>query len=344
MKKLTKIIGFALAAFAFCGAFGCGKKEAVKGDNIYVYAPDGAPALSLAKMLSEDKKNDGVTYEIVNASTINTYVTYNEDFGSRNADVCILPLASASKFLADGEHYKLVGAVTHGNLYMISAKEDAAYTVDNLDGLIGKTVGVVSLAGAPGLTLKMILKDADVPFTVLGDGGKVDANKVNLQAVEAAKIAPTDKADVFIVPEPAASVKVKNGFKFVGDLQALYGGLLGEDGQKGYPQAVLVMKNELIEDEPAFVKDFIAKMKTCAEWLKTAEISTVCNAIKAHLAEGLTPSLSEKNLTKDAITRSSVSFLEAYANRSYIESYVDELMMLDDSYSILMDEFYYQTK
>ena len=72
MKKFGRIFSFALTAVAAMGLAACGGK----GDNgdkgnapdVTVYAPDGAPALAIAKMLAEDTADDGVTYKVVQAA------------------------------------------------------------------------------------------------------------------------------------------------------------------------------------------------------------------------------------------------------------------------------------
>lgn len=126
--------------------------------KISVYAPDGAPALGLAKLMSENKI-DGVDYEIVNANTIQTYVSG----AAPKADICVLPVNLAVKLLGDGTKYKLLGTLTHGNLYMLSDSQ-TQITVSNLSLLKGKRVGVVNLAAVPGLTFKLILKNNGIDY------------------------------------------------------------------------------------------------------------------------------------------------------------------------------------
>jgi hypothetical protein len=132
--------------------------------NISVYVPDGAPALSIANMLAGtvDFGTDvNVNYEVVSASSIQTYVAG----ASPKADVCILPVNLATKLLGSGDKYKLVGTVTHGNLYLVS-NSDKKISTSNLSSLKGKRVGVVNLAAVPGLTFKMILKANNIEYTV----------------------------------------------------------------------------------------------------------------------------------------------------------------------------------
>lgn len=132
--------------------------------SVSVYAPDGAPALGIANLLAgaaDLHDNSEVRYEIVDASLIQSFVTG----AAPKADICVLPVNLAVKLLGSGEKYKLVGTLTHGNLYLASANS-TQITVDNLNSLKGKTVGVVNLAAVPGLTFKLILKNNGIDYVV----------------------------------------------------------------------------------------------------------------------------------------------------------------------------------
>lgn len=132
--------------------------------KISVYAPDGAPALGLAKLMSADEVLNctDIEYNVVNATTIQTFVTG----AAPQADVCVLPVNLAVKLLGSAEKYKLIGTLTHGNLYMVSVGGEEI-TKQNLSSLRGKTVGVVNLAQVPGLTFKSILNDNGIGFKEL---------------------------------------------------------------------------------------------------------------------------------------------------------------------------------
>ena len=133
--------------------------------RISVYAPDGAPALGLAELMTEagaEISGAEMVYEIVDASTVQTCVTG----ANPKADVCVLPVNLAVKLLGNGEKYKMLGTLTHGNLFLVSSAGEKI-TKQNLSSLRGKTVGVVNLAQVPGLTLKCILKDNGIDFEEL---------------------------------------------------------------------------------------------------------------------------------------------------------------------------------
>lgn len=132
--------------------------------SVSVYAPDGAPALGLAKLMAETPVLNGteINYGIVDATTIQTYVTGSEP----RADICVLPVNLAVKLLGDGEKYKMLGTITNGNLFLLSAGKQSV-TKENISSLKGKTVGVVNLAQIPGLVFKTVLKDNGLEFKEL---------------------------------------------------------------------------------------------------------------------------------------------------------------------------------
>lgn len=291
-------------------------------EKLKVYAPDGAPALSIANMLAGNIKLGGeeVDYEIVDAQTIQTFVTGN----SPKADICILPVNLAVKLLGDGETYKLLGTVTHGNLFLLSNGK-TSITPDNIAELTGKTVGVLNLAQIPGLTLKLILKNADL------------LDKVTLVPVTAPEVGVKDGIDYFVIPEPAASTKVNalENLRFSGSLQELYG------GEAGYPQAVAVAKKELIDTDS--VKNFVKALKENAEWLLNESTSAeeIVSAVQSHLSDGLSPTFSAKNLSKQVIKNCSVNFVPATDCKQDIIEFIAKLNGVSDtSFGTPSDEFF----
>lgn len=160
MQKLDAVSDapFGLPSDKFFGASGGTEKY---DGEISVYAPDGAPALGLANIMSEAGFYNGkVKFNIVDATTIQTFVTG----ATPKADICVLPVNLAVKLLGGGEKYSLLGTLTHGNLYLLS-KDKERITTDNLSKLKGKRVGVVNLAAVPGLTFKLILKNNSLEYT-----------------------------------------------------------------------------------------------------------------------------------------------------------------------------------
>lgn len=341
MKKFfVTLVCAVLAALTVVGFTAC---NGVKNDpeTVSVYMPDGAPALAFAESMSKSENDDGMKFEyhVVNAATIQTYVTG----ANPAADVCVLPVNAACMLLGSGENYKMLGTVTHGNLYMLKKANGEEITLDNLDTLVGKTVGVVNLAAIPGLTFKLILNDNNIEYNVVDNGGDTAADKVNLMAVDPATgVIPSNAScDYFVVPEPAATTKVKatNGaLSFAGDLQSLYG------EENGYPQAVLVAKNSLIESHPEIIADLKQAATSNSAWLLDENTSAemIVNAVTSHLTDGMAPTFTANNLNKQVIEHCAIKFVSSADCKEEVKSFINKLIAVQSSASAVpSDTFFY---
>lgn len=289
--------------------------------DLTVYAPDGAPALSIAKLLSEDTETDGLEYHIVNTanSDIASFVTYEQE--SKNADICILPLTDASLHLSDGSKYQTLGVVTHGNFYLLAENNETAYTVENLSSLIGKKVGFVQLGKLPGLVFQTILERGNIPYKVQSDLQSAESGVVNLINVKPTDVKKGTGFDLFAMPEPAATTKINNaGFFRVGNVQELYG------GANGYPQAIVVVKKSVVQKQSGLVQTFLDGLKNNETWIKTATVDTVLQAVNSHLEEGATPTLTTANLSQNVITGCGVYFKSATESKAEINGLMDALI------------------
>ncbi len=329
MKKFLTFLA-AIAAFVCLslGAVACG------GDNgkLKIYAPDGAPALAIAPVMDEFDAE----YTVVNATTIQNFVTGDNP----EADICVLPVNLAAKLLGKGENYQMLGTVTHGNLYLLKKGNAPDLTADNLISLVGKTVGVINLAQVPGLTFKVILNDKNIPYADLN--GAPAADKVNLKSVNAEEVLPTDTTcDYFVVAEPAATLKTTktNGkLSFAGNLQELYG------GEDGYPQAVVVAKRSLIENDRAAVIGFMDKLSTAGNRITNGEMSfaEVVAAINAHMTSGAESSLNAENLNMQAYNNCAVKFVNAAQSKAAVNAFLEKLIAVSaNSAATVSDGFFF---
>lgn len=133
-------------------------------ETITIAMPDGAPAISMAYMMSgEVTFSKTVSYSVLDTSSSAAPLLQS------TADIKVMPLNAAAKKYGSGSDYVLLGTVTHGNLFILSRNE-TALTSDNLDEqLNGKTVGVMQIANVPGLTAKMVLKKHNIDYTIAND-------------------------------------------------------------------------------------------------------------------------------------------------------------------------------
>ena len=320
MKKfLTIAIVLILSALSLVG---CGKNDA--GKNAYsVYVPDGAPALAIGKLIAENTQFDNeVTYNVVTANTIGAEIL-------KNADVGILPVNASSLLFSDGSKFKMVGVVTHGNLYIASKDE-----ITGIGDLAGKTVAVAGKGNFMDLTLRLVLKNNDIAVDT--DGG------VKIEYYDGApSIIPAmvqGKVSVALLPEPAVSnakANAKTEITSVLDLQAIYGG--------GYPQAVLVMNEKALSDK-TFVNAFIQALKDNETYLN--DYDNICKAVDAinanMISKGLTASLDKTKMTVQVVKNTNVRFASASAEKDAVNAYIQGLKSVDaESVKDLSDEFFY---
>ncbi len=335
-------VSLALGAI-FLGAAALGlaacKQDADTAKTYSVYAPDGAPALALVNAIED--KAEKFEYHVVDSSTIQTYVTGEEPA----ADFCILPVNAASKILGTGTVYQMLGTVTNGNLFFLSAEDNEDLTQDNLSTLVGKSVGVVQLPNVPGLTLQAVLNKYGIDYQIVENGGEKAEDKVNLIAFDPANVTPAGGCDYYLCPEPAASTKIKGTasaakpFRMAGDLQELYG------GEEGYPQAVLVAKKTVLEGDKTdkdVVKTMLSYMEDGNAYLKTVTPETVLSALDGVRTEGLSASFNANNLTSEVIANCSVRFTTASACKERVNSFLEELIAVNESAAkAVSDAFFY---
>lgn len=341
MKKILTAILSAMLLLSALFAFGCGKKEQDK-DKFSLYVPDGAPALSVARLLNDDSIVSDVSINVVNANTIQTFVTGEKP----KADFAIMPVNAAVKLLAGKEDYKLLGTVTNGNLFLMKQAGEQDITKENLSALVGKTVGVINLANVPGLTFKAILNDAGIGFVDVTESGEKQADKVNLVALpNGTSVVPNSDCNYFVVPEPAATTKqnATNGkISVAGSLQALYG-----EGN-GYPQAVLVAKTEVINNHKDVVDALINSFNDNKAWLMADSTSaqTIVNAVTSgFIDKDIAPTFTAKNLNKTVINNCAINFTLAKDCMLEVERYISKLNAIsNNAWGVPREEFFYIAK
>ncbi len=333
MKKFwATVLAIVMSVCAF--AVGC-KNKPTEGD-ITVYMPDGAPAIAFSGLMDGDTDGDGVSYRVVSAAAIKGKITYWDM--DDNADLCVLPLTDATATVGDGKNYQMVGAVTHGNLYMISQNGDTTYSANNLSTLVGKTVGVLQLASTPGLIFKTVLSKHGVPFADLSAGDAAATDRVNLRALSAPSdmsVLQQEGIEIFVLAEPAVRAQASKGYVCVGDLQALY-------GEGGYPQAVLVAKKSLIAEKGDWLDGFLADLNESVQWALSASGEEIVAAVTAHLEDSnYATSLNANLLSSEVIARCGVRFENAQTCKAKTLAFLEAAKQVDGG-TVLPDEGFFR--
>ncbi|MBO4251388.1 MAG: ABC transporter substrate-binding protein [Clostridia bacterium] len=333
MKKFFAILLSVVSAFTVFAFSACGENEKSETEKktITVYAPDGAPALSIAKFINDNEDfgtGATVSYNVVAAANIGGVMQQGA------GDIIIMPVNAASKLYAANasDKYKMAAVVTHGNLYVM-CKEDLT-----VEGLKGKVVGVIGQGNVPDLTFRAALVKNGVEYEASESAvdGKV-ALKYYSDASELLPALKTGKIAVGLLPEPAANklVGMDSAFKYALDLQKLY-----DAEAKTYPQAVVMVKSSVIAAYPELVAAFGGKIAGAVSWVKDHP-ADAASAVAGVLPEGVTPSLSAANLNATVVENCKIYWQSAADAEIAVKEYIDAIIELEQKAAkAVSDEFF----
>lgn len=331
MKKFLTLILTALLGLSILGVSACGGKEG----KITFYAPDGAPALAIAKFISDQEDfGTGATFEynVVSSSSIGGIMT------NGTADIMVMPVNAASKLYKanQSDPYKIASVITHGNLYIMSKESEA---ITDISSLKGKVVGVIGQGLVPDLTFKAVLGANQIEYQ---EGETAVEGKVVLRYfAEASYLLPMMKQGaitVGLLPEPAASKlsSMASEYSKVLDLQNLY-----NSQTESYPQAVLMIKTSLLNKYPNIISSMQTKFSANEDWVKNNTNSAV-EAVNSTLVDGVTPSLSADNINASVVEGCNIYWQDAIVAKQEIEDYINKLIEINSSSAnAITEDFYY---
>ena len=260
MKKfISLMLSFLLTSSLVVGCSNTeedNKDEAkdVKKVTVNVGAPEGLPAIAIAKLAQENpqiKENYQVKYTLEATSD-----ALSTDVMKEGLDIAIVPSNMASIAYNKTSNYQIAGTVGMGSFYLVSSDED----IKSLDSsLEGKEVGNIGKGLTPDITVQALLKEKDV------DLSKVTFNYSN-EASDLVSLLATGKLTTGIVPEPALSgLLTKNS-----DLKVICGvNDTWKDvfkNENGYPQSTLIIKTSFAKENGEFVESFIKSLDENIEW------------------------------------------------------------------------------
>ena len=315
MKKFLSLFLGLLIAFTTFSLVACDTPDS-QSQTLKMYAPDGAPALSIAKFINDNENFiDGVTvdYNVVSANDIGPKMAQGQ------ADLIVMPINAASKLYKANasDPYKMVAVVTHGNLFLMSSEPT------DLDGLKGKVVGVIGQGLVPDLTFRSVLKAHDLlDFVQVGEApveGKIVLRYFN----DAPSMIPLLKQGVLsvgLLPEPACTnlTKVANNYTWNRiDVQELY-----DSEAKSYPQAVLMVKSSVLTKYPTLVEKISEKFDLAVQWVVENPANAV-TTVASKLAQGLTPSLNANNINAQVVENCKIKWLASSDAKEYCRKYIN---------------------
>lgn len=250
-KNLIKWI---LAIFVLTLGVGCGK-TAPKAEPITlkVSVPDGIPALTMTKMIKENKSiQENITIEYTVEKTTDALAA---KVLSQEADIAIVPSNLAAQTYNKDLGYKIAATGSWGSFYLISEE-------DNLDpqALKGKEITTIGKNLTPDIMLRHILKlkdiqpDQDVTINYLNGATELAPNYLG------------KKAAIVSVPEPMLSVIMgKNpNTNIILDFNEEWKNAHGS--KDGYPQSSLIIKEDLIAANNELIEKFLSAYEESINW------------------------------------------------------------------------------
>lgn len=300
-KKLTAVMLLIALVLSIGLLTACNKDGNKKGNGndvtLTFAAPEGTPALAIARLITDNKSISGknVNYKIVNPSNI------AKEMQAELSDLVIMPVNAGATLINKGADYKLVSVAVDGSLYLVGKSETA--TTLTIDDIKGKKIACIGQQGVPGLVFRYILKANNI--SIVDSPENVPENSVYIKYASdgtQAKTAVENKSvDYAVVGEPAATTfKIKFGFNAQMDLQAEYKKV---SGKETYPQAGIFVKSSLASDA-AFTDALFAALKASKEWVKNNPQS-VNDFMKANAYESAAfpkPSIAKCNVNAEKLT------------------------------------------
>ena len=299
-KKLTAVM-LLVALVLSIGLLTACNKNGNKGNGndvtLTFAAPEGTPALAIARLITDNKSISGknVNYKIVNPSNI------AKEMQAGLSDLVIMPVNAGATLINKGADYKLVSVAVDGSLYLVGKSETA--TTLTIDDIKGKKIACIGQQGVPGLVFRYILKANNI--NIVDDVKNLNDTSVYVQyagdGLQAKTAVENGSVDFAVVGEPAATTfKIKFGFNAQMDLQAEYKKV---SGKETYPQAGIFVKSRLASDT-AFMDALFAALKASKEWVKNNPQS-VNDLMKANAYESAAfpkPSIAKCNVNAEKLT------------------------------------------
>lgn len=298
-KKLTAVM-LLVALVLSIGLLTACNKDNKKGNGndvtLTFAAPEGTPALAIARLITDNKSISGknVNYKIVNPSNI------AKEMQAGLSDLVIMPVNAGATLINKGANYKLVSVAVDGSLYLVG-KSETAKTL-TIDDIKGKKIACIGQQGVPGLVFRYILKANNI--SIVDSPENVTENSVYIKyasdGTQARAAVENGSVNYAVVGEPAATTFKTKGFNAQMDLQAEYKKV---SGKETYPQAGIFVKSSLASDT-AFMDALFTALKASKEWVKNNPQS-VNDFMKANAYESAAfpkPSIAKCNVNAEKLT------------------------------------------
>lgn len=273
--------------------------------TLNVITPYGTPTLSMVKMITENPviaENVTVNYETIESTDVLTTMLINQE-----ADIAVVPTNMAAVLYNKGAGYKLAGTSVWGNFYIVSSED-----ISSLDDLKGKTISAFGRNLTPDILLRYILTknginpDEDVTFDYFSGASELATNYIS------------GNSNLSLAAEPVLTslLMKRQDSKVVINLQEEWSKLTGFEN---YPQASLIISENIIESNPEVIQAFVKEYKESINWINNNPedagkyYESLGIGLKAPIVQKAIPGCNLNYLSADEVKES----IEAYLNVLY---------------------------
>lgn len=250
-------------------------------ESIKVLTPDGLPALSTVNMMSDVKNIDGIDIEYKVEKISDALVV---DMLKREGDIAIVPSNFSAQLYNKNLGYKILGTVGWGSFYVVSREN-----ISSLEELKGKEIYTFGKGLTPDIIFQAILSKKgidkkDIKINYLSSGNEV------------ASLYLGKKIDTVVIPEPMLSKVLSKSLSsnIVTNLNDEWKNIINSD--LGYPQATLVVKEEIYNSKPELVAGFVESLIESIFLVYKEQEKTIENIKSNEL--GIDTSILDKILTR----------------------------------------------
>lgn len=315
MKKFV----LTMAIFTIFAAFVCTVVACQRGDELLLYVPDGAPALSVAKIVDDGRIGEGIKG---GTRSVKTVIATGENVIAKcvsgEADMAVLPTNAAVKICSQSDEYIFFSVNVYGVLYIVGTQQ-----VTSLKDLQGKRLYSIGLGNTPQYVFQTICDAQGVKYREY-DGENTLYGEIMLKYFsDASEIIPqvlAGKADFALVGEPAATQlmgklleKGKGAYNLF-NLQTLWKEATDSD-VAGYPQASMIVRRSIYNSA-------IQRMLS----VSLSHNGTFLLQNADRLQKILTSAGSTLNIgfTEDIIGRCNLAYIDGRDAKSDIEKYLEK--------------------
>ena len=311
-KKIASILLMMVAVFTLVG---CGEGNKSTSDaskqakEIKVMVPDGLPAISAAKLIKDNPKiEDGFNVKYTIEKTPDALVT---SVMKGEADIAIVPSNVAAIQYNKKAGYKIAATTGWGSFYLVSTEK-----IKNIKDLKGKEIYNIG----KGLTPDIVTRDV---LSNLGLNVNKDIKFSYLNGIT--ELAPTiisGKAKFAVVPEPALS-KVLAKKPNLNVIMNLNDEWKKENNSKyGFPQATVIVKEDLIKNDNKFVEKFLDKLDGSVKYAveDKKDLGDICASIGVS---------ANKNIIGKAIKKSNLKYVPIKDSKTEYNTFFKKLDKFD---------------